>query len=105
VSSFEKTRLVRYLAATQPRSDGGPRTDLTNRPESSESQHGQPACPEVVAELMEMAHHENLDRFEQLFRSVQREPREKRMGAKAYSPVTLIREVILEGCEVRVRRA
>jgi len=83
VSSFEKTRLVRYLAATQPRSDGGPRTDLTNRPESSESQQGQPPCPEVVAELMEMAHHENLDRFEQLFRSVQREPREKRMGAKA----------------------
>jgi hypothetical protein len=32
---------------------------------------------------MEMAHHQNLEQFEQLFRSVQREPREKQVGAKA----------------------
>jgi hypothetical protein len=84
VSWFDKTRLVNYLAAaTQPRVDHELRKDLKKELESRQPQDREPACPEVVRELMEMAHHQNLEQFEQLFRSVQREPREKQVGAKA----------------------
>jgi Patatin-like phospholipase len=84
VSWFDKTRLVSYLAAaTQPRGDRDLRKEIKNELESRQPQDREPASPEVVRELMEMAHHENLERFEQLFRSVQREPREKQLGAKA----------------------
>ena len=82
ISWFDKTRLVNYLAAaTHPRGDTDLRTELKSQLESKQDR--EPACPDVVRELMEMAQHENLEQFEQLFRSVQREPREKQCGARA----------------------
>ncbi len=85
VSSFNKARLVCFLAAaTPPRvRDHELRDGLEKVAESRESQDRRPANPEVIRDLREMAAHENLERFEQLFRSVQREPKEKQIGAKA----------------------
>jgi len=84
VSWFDKTRLVNYVAAAAQTRDGHDlHKELKKELESRQPQDREPACPEVVRELTEMAHHENLERFEQLFRSVQREPREKQVGAKA----------------------
>jgi hypothetical protein len=80
IQAFDKTRLKRLLAqASEPRDH-----DRQLREEIEKNMESQPPLsPEVIADLLEMARQENLDLFEQLFRSVQREPREKPLRSAA----------------------
>jgi hypothetical protein len=76
ISSFDKTRLVSYLAdTTPPLGDRDPHKELKKELETGQPQDRGPSSPEVIQELVEMANRENLEGFEQLLRSVQREPR------------------------------
>src|SRR5258708_1085165 len=84
VSGFNETRLARYREdASRTRRGGDLRGEIKKELESRRPPGAEPVCPEVASELTEMASRENLARFAQLFRSVQLEPREKRLGAQA----------------------
>ncbi len=84
VSGFNETRLARYREdASRTRRGGDLRGEIKKELESRRPPVAEPVCPEVASELTEMASRENLARFAQLFRSVQLEPREKRLGAQA----------------------
>jgi len=84
VSGFDDTRLARYLEdGSHTRRDSDLRQEIKKELESRQPREHESTCPEVAAEMVEMANPENLARFAQLFRSVQLEPREKQLGAKA----------------------